>query len=176
MVEILLFFASAVFVDFVGYWLHRLAHVPGSPLHRAHLTHHAVNYPPQSVLSDRYRSSRKDSLIIWFAPVGIAYAGLVALAAPHPIPVLVGGLVSAALSSALHDLSHISGSIVWRWSLLKGIGVRHHAHHFKMKRNFGILLPVWDNLFGTRLRKSHRLERDPVLRHVRSRHLRRSQP
>lgn len=148
---ILWFLASAAFVDLVGYWLHRWAHRKGSPLHRAHMTHHVVNYPPRSFFSKRYRSSRADSLALWFAPFGAAYAAAVLLlGAPHPWAMIAGGLTVAVLSSVLHDLTHIQGSIAWRWRILGGIAARHHAHHFKMGRNFGILVPCWDVLFGTR--------------------------
>ncbi len=59
------------------------------------------------------------------------------------------GLV-AVLSAAIHDLTHVEGSLAWRRSQLVGMAVRHHAHHFKMRRNFGIILSWWDVLFGTR--------------------------
>lgn len=145
------FIASAVFVDFCGYWLHRLSHRPRSgPMYRAHMTHHVVNYPPRSFFSERYRSSHRDSLVIWFAPFGILYGLIVWLGLPHEWSNLAGGAMVAFLSSWLHDKTHIAGSITWRWRHLRGIAVRHHTHHFKMGRNFGILVPWWDFLFRTR--------------------------
>lgn len=150
---VLWFLASAIFVDLVGYWLHRWAHHPGSPLYRPHMTHHLVTYPPARVVaSGRYASSGADSLALWFAPFGVVYtAAVLCSGMPHPVPILAGGAIVAALNSVLHDLTHVSGSIVWRWPWLLGIAVRHHAHHFKMGRNFGILSDVWDRAFGTRL-------------------------
>ena len=148
---VVLFLTSAVLIDLVGYWLHRWIHVPGSWGYRAHMTHHVTNYPPRSFFSERYRSSRQDSLVWYFAPFGVAYVALVLLLGlPHPWAILSGAAISVFLSSYLHDVTHVSGSFVWRWRFLKGVAVRHHVHHFKMGRNFGILVPWWDGIFGTR--------------------------
>lgn len=144
------FLSSAILVDLVGYWLHRWAHRKGSPLFRAHMTHHLVNYPPQHVLSDRYRSSKADNLGIWFAPFFVAYLIIILLVPKVDFwPAAAGAAVVAALNVVVHDLTHISGSIIWR-SRLRGVAVRHHAHHFKMKKNFGILTDWWDRIFRTR--------------------------
>ncbi len=148
---ILWFIASAAFVDLAGYWLHRWAHRPGSPLYRPHMTHHVINYPPRSFFSTRYRSSGSDGLAIWFVPFGLVYLIAMLLIGPeHLWAILLGGAAVATLSSIAHDQSHITGSIVWKRSWLRGIAVRHHTHHFKMGRNFGILFPWWDDIFGTR--------------------------
>lgn len=152
MSAIFLFIGSAVFVDLVGYWLHRWSHRPTSPLYRAHMTHHLKNYPPKRVIGDGpYISAGSDSLAIWFAPFGIIYAAVVLLTGmPHPTAILLGGALVAILSSLVHDLSHVSNSIVWRSRLTLGMAVRHHTHHFKMGRNFGILWDGWDRVWGTR--------------------------
>lgn len=146
------FLVSAVFVDHAGYWLHRWAHRKSSgPMYRAHMTHHVVNYPPAAFFSQRYRSSRADSLAVWFAPFGLAYGGLWwLLGLPHLWAVLAGGGTVALLSSAVHDMTHISQSLVWRWRATMGMAVRHHSHHFKMGRNFGVLTDLWDRIFRTR--------------------------
>ena len=148
---VLLFVGSALFVDLVGYWLHRWAHHTSSgPLYRAHMTHHTVQYPPRNVLSERYRSSGWDSLAIWFGPVLLLYCLLLLLADIEPWATLPGAAFVAILSSVAHDLTHVRGSIAWRWRILKGIAVRHYTHHYKMGRNFGVLLPWWDVIFHTR--------------------------
>ena len=95
---VLYFLASAIFVDFVGYWLHRWSHRPWSPLHRPHMTHHVINYPPRSFFSSKYRSAGSDSLAIWFAPFGVIYAAtILLLGVPHAIPILLGGALVAVL-------------------------------------------------------------------------------
>ncbi len=146
---IIWFLASALVVDLAGYWLHRWAHRPGSHLYRAHMTHHVVNYPPRRFFSKRYQSSNGDSLVLYFAPWLIGYCVL-ALLLPCSVAIIAGAFAVAFLSSVVHDLTHLSNSIVWRWRVLKGIAVRHHTHHFKMGRNFGVLTDLWDRVFRTR--------------------------
>lgn len=151
---VFLFFASAAFVDLAGYWLHRWAHRPSSPLFGPHMTHHVQNYPPRRFFSERYESSGSDSLAIWFAPFGAVYvAAVLLLGAPHPVAILLGGAASAAVSSVLHDFSHVRDSWFWRVPFLRGAGVRHHWHHRRMQRNFGVVFSWWDRLFGTTLRR-----------------------
>ena len=147
---VLWFLGSAMLTDLAGYWLHRWAHVPGSPLFRAHMTHHR-NYPPRAVVGPRYRTSGSDSLVIWFAPFLLAYLVLLWAVPAVPFwPAMFGAIAVAAASAILHDLSHLRGSVVWRAGWFRGIAVRHHAHHFRMRRNFGVLVPLWDVLFRTR--------------------------
>lgn len=146
---VLAFVASAIFVDLVGYWLHRWAHSPTSPLNRAHETHHR-KYPYRNFLSDGYRSAGSDSLAIWFAPFGIAYAATILLAGvPHPAAILIGGGLVALASSVVHDLTHIRGSMAWRWRVLRRIARRHRIHHSRTDTHFGVLSGVWDRLFRT---------------------------
>ena len=144
---------SAAFVDLLGYWLHRLSHKKWSPLYKPHMTHHVINYPPQSVMSKTYRSSRIDSLAIWFLPFGIVYIiAVVLLKAPHPHMIIAGGATVALLSSIIHDATHVERSFVWQHKFFKNCAIRHHAHHFKMRRNYGILTGLWDQIFQTRRR------------------------
>ena len=147
------FLGSALFTDFIGYWLHRWAHRKGSPLFRAHMTHHLTNYPPKAVLTPKYHTSGSDSLVIWFAPFLVAYLVIMYIVpAVNFWPAALGAMMVALLSSLIHDATHVSGSFVWRRKSFLGAAVRHHAHHFKMRRNYGILIPTWDVIFKTRKR------------------------
>jgi sterol desaturase/sphingolipid hydroxylase (fatty acid hydroxylase superfamily) len=147
---IIWFVISMLTADLIGYWLHRWAHRPRSPLHRPHMTHHVRNYPPRSFLSRKYQASGSDSLALWFVPFGIVYVVLViVLGLPHPVAIIAGGALTAVLSSVVHDLSHVEESLVWRVGPLRWLGRWHRIHHSKMGRNFGILLTLWDRLFGT---------------------------
>jgi sterol desaturase/sphingolipid hydroxylase (fatty acid hydroxylase superfamily) len=169
---VLWFLASALFVDLAGYWLHRWAHRPRSPLYRPHMTHHVINYPPKAFFSTKYRSSHSDSLTVWFIPFGIVYlAAIFLFDATHPWAMILGGAIVAVFSSYAHDLTHISGSILWRHRWLADIAVRHHLHHFKMGRNFGVLVSWWDGIFGTR-----RAPDDPSMGGASQRRIRRRVP
>jgi sterol desaturase/sphingolipid hydroxylase (fatty acid hydroxylase superfamily) len=144
------FLSSAVVVDLAGYWLHRWAHSPSSPLYRPHMTHHVRNYPPREFLSDRYRSSGSDNLAIWFAPFGVIYALIVIISGmPHQVPILLGGAVAAVANAVMHDLTHIKDSVAWRSPWLRSMSVYHRVHHSHMRRNYGLLSSCWDRLFGT---------------------------
>lgn len=150
---LLWFLASAIFVDLAGYWLHRWAHKPSSPLYRAHMTHHVTNYPPKDFFSEKYRESGSDGLALWFAPFGIIYVLVAALCGlPCFSAIVLGGAAIAVLSSILHDLSHISDSIVWRLPWTRLAAEHHRVHHSRMGRNFGILFTLWDRIFGTKRR------------------------
>lgn len=143
-----LFLASAVFVDLVGYWLHRWAHRPRSPLYRAHMTHHIINYPPKRAIGPSYQTSGADSLIVWFAPFGFVYAATIIIAGvPHPEALLLGGALTAVISSVLHDASHLVNSLAWR--LMPRRSFSHIIHHHRMSKNFGIVSGLWDLIFGT---------------------------
>lgn len=146
------FIAAAAFVDMIGYWLHRWAHRPSSPLHRPHMTHHLVSYPPKSFTSQRYLGSGSDSLVIWFAPFGAVFVLLVLAFSLPALPILLGGGVVAVANSLMHDLSHVEGSIAYR--VAPGLCERHRTHHRKMGRNFGVLSSTWDRLFRTFLSAS----------------------
>ncbi len=141
------FLSSAVTVDMIGYWLHRWAHRPSSPLHRPHMTHHLVAYPPKAFTSQRYRGSGTDSLVIWFAPFGAVYLLLVLALALPAWPIAIGGGLVALLNSVLHDRMHTKGSTVRRW--FPRMTEHHRIHHSKMGTSFGILSSAWDRLFGT---------------------------
>lgn len=147
----LTFFASWVLVDLIGYWLHRWAHQPGSPLYRSHMTHHVVNYPSRSFMSDGYRSSGNDSLAVWFAPFFMLYCvgAVLALGWPGAVPALAGAIPPAVINTVIHDLTHIRGSIAWRWPYLRNLSLAHYAHHRNMRRNFGVATLLWDRIFRT---------------------------
>lgn len=145
------FVISWAAVDLIGYWLHRLAHRPGSFLYGPHMTHHVQNYPARRFLSDDYRSSGSDSLAVWFAPMFVIYCVICLLAAPWPLSLafVAGAAPPAIINSVLHDLTHIRRSIAWRCRPLRKYSIGHYAHHRNMRTNFGIATFLWDRIFGT---------------------------
>lgn len=149
MAAVVWFIASVLFVDLIGYWLHRWAHRPGSPMYRAHMTHHVINYPPKHFFSSTYRTSGSDSLALWLAPFGALYAAGILLSGLPATPILLGGASVALLSSIFHDMAHIADSPVWKVGLTRRMAFWHRVHHRKMGRNFGILSDLWDRLFRT---------------------------
>lgn len=149
---IVAFIISAILVDLIGYWLHRLAHRPiAGRLYAAHMVHHVDRYPPNNFISERYRPSGGiDSLVIWFLPFGLLYvAAAWLLDLPQLTMIVAGGLTVAIANSVMHDMSHVGGSFIWTRKLFASLGRRHRTHHRKMGKNFGILFGIWDHLFRT---------------------------
>ena len=145
-----LFVGSWLLVDFIGYWLHRLAHQPWSPLYASHMTHHVQLYPAKDFTSDKYRSSGGDSLALWFAPMLALYWILsVVLLGWASVPVLVGSLPPALLSTFVHDWTHTNNSPLryTKWTR-KWIYI-HLQHHRNHKKDLGITIFWWDRLFRT---------------------------
>lgn len=129
------------------------------------MTHHVRNYPPRAFFTERYRTSGSDSLALWFIPFGVMYVLVVLLAGlPHTGAILMGGATTAVLSAVIHDMTHVSGSLVWRVRTLRRWGRWHRIHHSKMGRNFGIVLSLWDWIFRTSYRGSGARSalRDPI--------------
>ena len=146
---VLAFFLSLAFVDLAGYWLHRWAHVKGSPFYRPHMVHHVRVYPPRRFLSDSYETSGGGNLFLWFGPVLVIYVTLLWLLLPWPMATVatVGGVIPGIVSSLVHDATHVEGS--WIRRRLPFLADVHRVHHRRMKTNMGIVHPLWDMVFRT---------------------------
>jgi len=145
------FFISWISVDFIGYWLHRWSHIESSPLYKRHMTHHIKNYPARNFISKNYRSSGSDSLAVWFAPFLVIYCSFFFIILPDSLALMIslGAIPPAFLSTAIHDLTHLKGSFIWRHKKLEHLAVGHYAHHRNMRKNFGITSFFWDRIFKT---------------------------
>lgn len=147
---LVLFGGSWLLVDLIGYWLHRLAHLPKSPLYRAHMTHHVQNYPSNRLQSDSYRNSGADSLAVWFAPIVVLYWVVSALVFGRwGFPVMLGALPPAVLSTLVHDWTHLRVSPLTRTTWTRRLAYLHHIHHRNHQKNLGITIFWWDRIFGT---------------------------
>ena len=130
-----------VVADFGHYWIHRIAHTP--LLWRIHRWHHSPSHMS-------WAAGNRDTLLD---------ASFVNLAYLLPLPLLgpIGGktaLLLLLISIFKNDWMHLN--VRWRLPLLEGWLITprdHHIHHSSdpshLNRNFGILLSVWDRLFGT---------------------------
>lgn len=122
--------------SFLEYWVHRL------PLHRwaYHATHEVHHRQPR--------------LYVVFPPLYVPSGMTVALAACLLLgaPGLFAGFALGYVwfISWHHVLHHVD---LWRpgWpAWVRRYAVWHLGHHHDEAVNFGITLPVWDYLFGTR--------------------------
>lgn len=130
-----------VLADFLHYWVHRLMH--HRLLWRVHRWHH---YPAHMSWAAGNRESIPDAVM-----VNSAYFFCWPLVGASPGWVGAGLLVFSILKN---DWMHLN--VRWRLSWLEWVFVTpryHHIHHSAAlahrDANFGIILSVWDRLFGT---------------------------
>ena len=141
---------------FIAYWLHRLSHIshPNNPLWQIHRAHHKIPYlsePTGSILPrfgqfflwlGSWRASL-DVIMVMTLP-----ALLIAVAFPrYGIPLLVFHYFYEVFCSeyALDHNPQIKGKVVkyFAW------GDFHLFHHVSPKKNFGLIITLWDRVFGT---------------------------
>lgn len=151
------FFISSLF----GYVVHRSLHSEWTgSLHKKHMTHHEVLYPPSDYLSDKYRDAGSDNTVYIFGaaaiplvatPIILGVMGILSL--PLVITALVVMGLMGFLHSYLHDSFHIRNHFLTRipWiSVIFSKWVKlHYLHHVDMQKNYGIFLFHWDHVFRT---------------------------
>jgi sterol desaturase/sphingolipid hydroxylase (fatty acid hydroxylase superfamily) len=128
-------------VDFVSYWTHRaFHHVPW--LWKFHAIHH---------------SSRK---LDWLAGSRLHVVDVVVMRLVGFAPIFVGGFAPAAVYAYLAFISfhavYIHANVNHRWPGLRHLLATpefHHWHHAAeeegIDKNFAVLLPLLDRIFGT---------------------------
>jgi len=149
---------AAVFLvwTFAIYWLHRISHLthPYNPLWQVHRAHHKIPYLSEPSGS---KFPRIGQFFLWLGSwrasldvilVMTLPALLIALAIPrYGIPLLVFHYVYELFCSeyALDHNPRIKGDIVkyFAW------GDFHLFHHTASKNNFGLVITLWDRVFGT---------------------------
>jgi sterol desaturase/sphingolipid hydroxylase (fatty acid hydroxylase superfamily) len=130
---------AALISDFLFYWLHRLQH---GPLWRFHAVHHSVR-ELNALNSYHHISDVLFRLLLTNAPLL-----LVALSAPTaPLPLL---LLLVLQPYYLHSPTRLNFGPV-RYALCDN---RYHRIHHSLEpghfdKNFGIITPLWDVIFGT---------------------------
>ena len=129
---------AAVFGDFFYYWYHRAQH---RFLWRFHAVHHSVR--EMSGMSGYHHFTE-------IAFQGVIYGIPVALIAPDPFAVPVVGGLMAAWAHYLHSPTQANLGRAWRVVVDNRF---HRVHHSLEPRhwdkNFGVVVTIWDRLFGT---------------------------
>ena len=154
---VLLTIMAIAAVDAFGYWTHRALHQSWTGrLHRAHMTHHLVLYPPTDFVSDKYRHAGSDNTTWTFLALGlpllcspllVALTGLIGWITAFWLVGVLGG--SGLLHSFIHDWLHLK--VHWfHWIPgAKRLVELHKIHHVDMSKNFGIFSFCWDKLGKT---------------------------
>lgn len=135
---------SLLAIDFVMYWLHRAYHGVNF-LWRFHKIHHS----DQALdLSSTFRTHPVEVLIT----LGVR-AGLVVLLGAPLIGVILYQIVLAIMAMFIHSNLRIWQPLDQALGLLLITPSRHRLHHDSdpglMNSNFGLVLSIWDRLFGT---------------------------
>jgi sterol desaturase/sphingolipid hydroxylase (fatty acid hydroxylase superfamily) len=131
---------AAVLGDFVYYWTHRAQHsVPF--LWRFHATHHSVR-EMSAVTGYHHVAEPAIGAFIYGLPLSLLVRD------PAVMP-LAGG-ITTVLGHYLHSTTRLHFGPFWRLIVDNRFHRIHHSlepHHFG--RNFGVVTPVWDVVFGT---------------------------
>ncbi|WP_158218595.1 sterol desaturase family protein [Synechococcus sp. 1G10] len=148
-----LFIAALLAWTGLAYALHRLAHHDGrlNLLHSLHRAHHAPGYLLQP------RILRWHHLLFWFdtsaetLDVWITLtlpALLIAALLPAQGPALLGlhYLYEILLSDQRFDHNPAIGGSITR---VLACGTYHLQHHSNPSRHFGLILTLWDHIFGS---------------------------
>jgi len=134
------FLVSLIVADFLGYWFHRLQHVPG--FWHVHAAHHA------------------SSNLYWASGMKSSFFHIVLLYAPYSLVdrlIPVGGAWGWAILILYYANQHYShsnlrlnlGPIGWLLVMPDYHFVHHSADRKIFNRNFGFIFTVWDRMFGT---------------------------
>ncbi|WP_166826170.1 sterol desaturase family protein [Thalassoroseus pseudoceratinae] len=126
---------ALVFASLVEYVVHRWMHGRGF-LSKKHARHHQDG-DGQGWFFEFCDYTLGSLPILWFGflysiPAGLGYA--------------IGGILYAALSAYAHQLQHEYPEMVF-W-MPRPVHYLHH-HHKMWRHNFGILVDIWDRIFGT---------------------------
>lgn len=129
------FVGALIFGSLTEYVVHRWMHF-GKLLGKKHAQHHQAG-EGQGWFGEFFDYAIGSIPILWFGfvhsvPAGIAWA--------------TGGVLYAAMSAYSHQLQHERPEMVF-W-LPRPVHYLHH-HHRMWRHNFGILVDVWDRVFGT---------------------------
>ncbi|HUG92734.1 MAG TPA: sterol desaturase family protein [Planctomycetaceae bacterium] len=117
------------------YLVHRLMHT-GRLLGKTHARHHQDG-DGQGWFLEFWDYLKGTLAILW---VGFLYS------VPAGIGFATGGLLYAMLAAYAHQIQHERPEMVF-W-MKRPVHYLHHKHHM-WKHNFGILVDVWDRVFGT---------------------------
>lgn len=129
-------FASVLVVgSFLEYVVHRLMHA-GIVLGKKHAEHHAEG------IGQGWLGEFKDYVLpaVPLAPLGFL------LSVPIGVGLCLGALVYGAAAAYAHQVQHDRPDTVF-W-MPRPVHHLHHEHRM-WHHNFGILVDVWDRVFGT---------------------------
>jgi sterol desaturase/sphingolipid hydroxylase (fatty acid hydroxylase superfamily) len=157
MLSIVILIVSLIVMTLLGHLVHMAVHSPKTGIfYKAHADHHFRQYPPNDLVSTKYRNAGANSTTIYFlfifSPLIISVLFLTIFGVISTflgIGLLIDMAIVSYFNSAIHDALHIEQSFWHRFWFFKRVQYLHNIHHFDTSKNFGIFYFFWDKLFGT---------------------------
>lgn len=154
---LLYIFSVYAFSTLTGYLVHSFLHHKWAGFAAtSHLVHHTEMYPPEDLISDKYRHAGKNTTVLLFLPIVLSILALAlflgftgVLSIFYCAVTIVEILTISILHNLLHDAFHLNDSIWHRLPNFKKMQDIHFEHHVDMTKNFGIFDFTWDKFFET---------------------------
>ncbi|MBP9686927.1 MAG: sterol desaturase family protein [Candidatus Doudnabacteria bacterium] len=152
------FLLGVPFVEFIGYWVHRLVFhhgVFGSTLRRPHVQHHLEDYPPENLRPLPGTSYKSAADPLWHVIGAVILTILLVLILSGTLSLSAG--IALALGSTLyakyvvsimHMQFHLPQSRLRKLSWFQKLVHYHDVHHYA-RANYGIVFMGMDRVFGT---------------------------
>lgn len=149
---------SVLFVEFLGYWVHRaIFHFGlfGSGLRKPHVQHHLEDYPPEDLRPQKRGEYKSAADPLWHVIGGCILLTISLLVIFGVVPVLYGVLLAVFSTlyakyvvSVMHKQFHLPGSPLRKYAWFTRLVQYHDVHHY-VNANYGIVFMWMDRLFGT---------------------------
>lgn len=148
---LLVILLSYLYVDLMGYLIHKLVHSNLIPsMKQAHKTHHTL-YTHKDFLDTTYRDAEGDNLLFYYMPfalLSILFAYLFMNIVSFFVFLVILSLFGFG-NDIIHTQIHLTNTrlIKYNWfRKLRFLHIQHHKHH---DTNYGILSLLFDKVFGT---------------------------
>ena len=149
---------SLVVSSLIGQGIHWALHQAWTGrANRGHMQHHLELYPPEDLTSAKYRKANWQNtgtflfaipfLLIVATMSGLAW--LMGVSQWFVVFLALGLGIFGLFNDAMHDSFHLKPCWLSRFAWYREMQRLHFTHHVNMQSNFGIVVFVWDKLFGT---------------------------
>jgi sterol desaturase/sphingolipid hydroxylase (fatty acid hydroxylase superfamily) len=160
--EMILWFLLGVpFVEFLGYWVHRLIFhhgMLGAYFRKRHVKHHLEDYPIE-LLRPEHREYKSAADPLWHVIGGLILIILLVLIATNVLNAWQGGalalgsvLYAKYVVSWMHMQFHVVSSPLKHSTYFQKLVLFHDVHHY-VRANYGIVFMGMDRVFGTFVRE-----------------------
>jgi len=146
---ILAIILSYLYVDLLGYLIHRLAHTHKmTGFYESHQTHHQL-YTAKDFLSEFYRSAGIDSFVLYYIPFAMVTIlfGYLFLSFTSLIILMSVMAIFGFGTDLIHTQIHLIGSGLDKFKWFRNLRNDHVVHHKSQNKNFGIISLLFDRIF-----------------------------